>query len=72
MLIAPDEGGNDVYVHVSELEKVGISSLSPGGAVDCNQGLPPRGGKIAGNLQRAELTALERDTQVARWIELSS
>jgi CspA family cold shock protein len=28
--IAPDGGGNDVFVHVSELEKSGLSSLSPG------------------------------------------
>jgi CspA family cold shock protein len=28
--IAPDGGGADVYVHVSELEKSGLSSLSMG------------------------------------------
>ena len=31
--IAPDGGGNDVFVHVSELEKSGLSSLSPGAKV---------------------------------------
>jgi CspA family cold shock protein len=28
--ITPNEGGADVYVHVSELEKTGLSSLSMG------------------------------------------
>jgi cold shock protein len=28
--IAQDDGGGDVFVHVSELEKTGLSSLSPG------------------------------------------
>jgi cold shock protein len=28
--IAPDGGGADVYVNVSELEKTGLSSLVPG------------------------------------------
>ena len=28
--IEQDDGGNDVYVHVSELEKTGISSLADG------------------------------------------
>ena len=32
--IEPDEGGGkDVFVHVSELEKSGLSSLSPGAKV---------------------------------------
>lgn len=28
--IAPDQGGNDVFVHISALEKAGIRSLSEG------------------------------------------
>jgi cold shock protein len=28
--IAPDGGGNDVFVHVSELEKAGLSRLTEG------------------------------------------
>jgi cold shock protein len=28
--ITPDDGGADVYIHVSELKKDGISSLVPG------------------------------------------
>ena len=28
--IQPDEGGNDVFVHISALEQAGISSLNEG------------------------------------------
>ena len=31
--IASSEGGNDVFVHISALEKAGISTLSDGQAV---------------------------------------
>ena len=28
--IAPDEGGNDVFVHISAVERAGMSSLNEG------------------------------------------
>jgi CspA family cold shock protein len=43
--IGPDDGGNDVYVHVSELEKTGISSLAPGQKVTFDVELDKRSGK---------------------------
>ena len=44
--IAPDEGGADVYIHVSELEKTGLSSLSIGQKVTFDVGTDPRTGKM--------------------------
>ena len=43
--IAPDGGGNDVFVHVSELEKSGLSSLSPGEKVTFDVEPDKRSGK---------------------------
>src|SRR5262249_16224290 len=43
--IAPDEGGSDAYVNVSELEKTGISSLFPGQKVSFDVELDKRSGK---------------------------
>jgi CspA family cold shock protein len=44
--IAPEEGGADVYIHVSELEKTGISSLYLGQKVTFEVGKDPRTGKM--------------------------
>jgi CspA family cold shock protein len=44
--IAPDGGGADVYVHVSELEKSGLSSLSMGQKVIFDVGKDPVKGKM--------------------------
>jgi CspA family cold shock protein len=44
--IAPDDGGADVYIHVSELEKTGISSLYLGQKVTFDVGTDPRTGKM--------------------------
>jgi CspA family cold shock protein len=49
--IEPDEGGKDVFVHISALERAGMDSLSEGQKVsyDLEEG---RNGKMAaGNLQ---------------------
>ncbi|PHR55316.1 MAG: cold-shock protein [Robiginitomaculum sp.] len=32
--IAPDDGGNDVFVHITALEKAGLRSLSDGQKVN--------------------------------------
>lgn len=31
--IAPDDGGNDVFVHISALERAGMTSLDEGQAI---------------------------------------
>jgi cold shock protein len=43
--IAPDGGGNDVFVHFSELEKTGISRLSEGQKVSFDVEPDKRTGK---------------------------
>jgi cold shock protein len=43
--IVPDEGGADVYVHRSELEKTGLSSLAPGQRVIFDVELYTKSGK---------------------------
>jgi CspA family cold shock protein len=44
--IAPDDGSTDVFVHMSELEKTGISSLAPGQKVTFEVGRDPKSGKL--------------------------
>jgi CspA family cold shock protein len=43
--IAPDGGGNDVFVHVSELERSGIYSLNDGDKVSFETKMDPKKGK---------------------------
>ena len=45
--IAPDEGGNDVFVHATALERAGIHSLSDGQKVTFETQRDARTGKIA-------------------------
>lgn len=53
--IQPDEGGKDVFVHVSALEAAGIRSLDEGDKVSFVAEDDQRGrGKKAGQLQRAD------------------
>jgi CspA family cold shock protein len=50
--IAPDDGGNDVFVHVTALERAGIHSLNEGDKVSYEV-VSERGKLAAGNLQKA-------------------
>jgi len=48
--IQPDDGGNDVFVHISALQKAGISNLQEGQRL--NYDLVTNKGKVsAGSLQ---------------------
>jgi CspA family cold shock protein len=52
--IAPDDGGKDVFVHVTALERAGISGLSEGQKVEFDTEEDRRSGKIAvGNIRAA-------------------
>ena len=45
--IAPDEGGNDVFVHASALERAGIHSLGEGEKLAFEAGEDRKSGKIS-------------------------
>ncbi len=50
--IQPDEGGPDVFVHISAVEKAGMRSLNEGQKITYELEKDPRSGKsAAGNLQ---------------------
>ena len=52
--IAPDNGGTDVFVHVSALERAGLRSLSEGQKVSFDTEQDKRSGKTAVANIRAE------------------
>ena len=45
--IAPDNGGNDVFVHVTALERAGLRSLTQGQKVSFDTEQDKRSGKTA-------------------------
>lgn len=45
--IEPDDGGKDVFVHATALERAGIHGLSEGQKVSFETEKDPRNGKIA-------------------------
>jgi CspA family cold shock protein len=45
--IAPDNGGNDVFVHITALERAGIRGLAEGQKVSFDTEKNSRTGKIA-------------------------
>jgi cold shock protein len=49
--IAPDDGGNDVFVHISALERAGMSGLNEGDKVSYEV-VTERGKLAASNIQR--------------------
>lgn len=51
--IAPEEGGNDVFVHISALQKAGIQRLDDGQAVTYELEEGRDGRKSAGSIELA-------------------
>jgi Cold shock proteins len=52
--IQPDDGGNDVFVHISAVERAGMPSLHEGQKLSFELQRDSRSGKTAaGNLQAA-------------------
>jgi cold shock protein len=50
--IQPDDGGNDVFVHISAVERAGLGSLSEGQKIGFELERDQRSGKMsAGQLQ---------------------
>jgi cold shock protein len=52
--IQPDDGGKDVFVHASALERAGIRSLMEGQKVSFDIEEDRRSGKVSANNLRAE------------------
>ena len=50
--IQPEAGGNDVFVHISAVEKAGMSELAEGQRVEYEE-VSERGKTAAGNLKSA-------------------
>ena len=52
--IQPDDGGNDVFVHISAVERAGLGSLNEGQKVSFELERDQRSGKMsAGQVQAA-------------------
>jgi CspA family cold shock protein len=50
--IQPDEGGKDVFVHISAVERAGLRTVSEGQKVSFEMETDPKSGRTAaGNLQ---------------------
>ena len=52
--IAPEGGGNDAFVHISAVERAGMSSLNEGDRVEFELEVDRRGKTAAVNLQQAQ------------------
>lgn len=50
--ITPDEGGQDIFVHISAVQQAGLRSLEEGAKISYDL-LSERGKTVAGNLKLA-------------------
>lgn len=51
--IQPDDGGNDVFVHISALERAGMSSLNEGQKISFELEQDRKSGKMAASQLQA-------------------
>ena len=51
--IQPDDGGNDVFVHISAVERAGFSNLAEGPKVSYEVKMDPKKGKASAENLRA-------------------
>ena len=63
--IQPDNGGKDVFVHISAVEKAGFIGLAEGTKISYEV-VSDRGKELAGNLRSAELPTARRFTPSGR------
>ena len=49
--IQPDDGGNDVFVHISPVERAGLTTLNDGQKVSFDIRTDPQGKPAAANLK---------------------
>ena len=59
--IQPDNGGNDVFVHISAVERAGLSDLKEGQKISYEEKMDPKKGKAsAENCECEKRTAITR------------
>ena len=51
--IKPDDGGNDVFVHISAVERAGLSNLAEGQKLSYELKMDPKRGKASAENLRA-------------------
>jgi CspA family cold shock protein len=52
--IAPDDGGNDIFVHISAVERAGLSGLDEGQKVSYEEKSDPKRGKSSAENLRVD------------------
>ena len=66
--IQPDDGGKDVFVHISAVEQAGMSGLNEGQKISYEMISDRRSGKVsAGNLKAAYADLMQARTLAPEW-----
>jgi len=50
--VAPDNGGKDVFIHISEVQKAGMPGLNQGDIIEFEMSMGKNGREAAVNLKR--------------------